>query len=258
MQDGTILFNPDEHKQRRELTNTQNEYINNIQQYFEKIPPLIKEFTEETIFLNPGRQQQFQANLSESASFVSESYLNSSLTSDSIIPPEDLKELVLNKDYVLLVHYANKGYGKAKEFLKKDGLRSLEDIYLQGKASPEEVERYTIRKSISGIKNDPGLIYFRLVGNNSISNDGILIAVKIENVFVYDQEHRSHGNYDSYVNSEIPIIDFIKNYSRFKSIYYDKAANKEYGYMPEVTVRTKHIDPRLFIEPEKIGINSLN
>ncbi len=191
----------------------------------------IKQASQELIKLEQEHNLTFQ------------SYLQCALTNSSLIAPGNLKGLILNKDYVLLQHSAS---GGLKNILK-EGIRSLEGMYSQENASDEVKKRYELRKEIcsKGISNDPGLIYFRPVSQKRpIFNDGIVIAIKPQNAFVYEQENRADGTYSSYINSKIPIIDYINLENSEGPNYSGHHVNT---YIPEVCIRVNHIKPEFFL-----------
>jgi hypothetical protein len=140
-----------------------------------------------------------------------------------------------------------------------DGLKSLDYLCRESSASQADKERHQIRTELnsSRISNDPGLIYFRPLGDHRLMKNSIVIAVKAEAAFVFDQEHRarSDGTHSSYTASGMTLDSYYskiesrpqgfllnrhKGYSRF-------GVNDGSQYIPECAIRADKIDPQLFV-----------
>jgi hypothetical protein len=177
------------------------------------------------------------------------------LTSADILDPKDLASLPSDQ-YVLLAHNPKEGVG---EIINQDGLRSTKDLGAHENAAQEFKDTYNNRATQNYFGNDPSLIYFRPVTTHTqykVLNRHIVIAVKAEALFVYDQENRVRGDKSDHAGSAMSIRAYENAMqqkpagtylSRYKThVTWDKAALiKE--YFPECCVQADKIPPNLFV-----------
>ena len=134
------------------------------------------------------------------------------LSVDDVISPENLKDLVPYEDFVLLRHNAA---GDTLDAIKKDGIKSLKCLAEDANSSEQLESLYKIRVNNNEKKfsNDPNLIYFRpILDASNVPDNQIIIAVKPQSVFVFDQENRvrSSGTAGTYRASAMSIKTYFE------------------------------------------------
>lgn len=177
---------------------------------------------------------------------------------ESIIHPTELKGLVPNRDYTLLVRGSEP---KHFESIHNEGVKSTKELANDPNASEEIKARYSSISNKFG--PDPNLIYFRPTDPNRypVKKNEIAIAVKPDSARVFNQEKRVHGTKASYEAS-----------SMSSGKYHDLRGNLQPGefitesggidrwrspkpqalYVPEIPVRADRIEPSLFVPHDQI------